>query len=114
MMLSIGGQSPSASLLRPIDGVSYGFWPIDRDTKSESGHQVNTRMLELVILGDSRDCPDHSLRAADGHFHTGDLFQEITPGCYSFRGRDDDWIKSENGLRCDTKYALGLYCSWNT
>lgn len=63
-------------------------------------------MLEFVVLSDSGDCPDPSLRSADGHFHTGDLFQEPIPGCYVFRGRDDDWIKSENSLRCDTKYVL--------
>ncbi|KAJ2995924.1 hypothetical protein NUW54_g7305 [Trametes sanguinea] len=49
------------------------------------------------------DCPHPSLRHADGHYHTGDLFLEVAPGRYVSRGRDDDWIKSENSLRCDTK-----------
>jgi len=64
---------------------------------------VNAGLLELVILSDSGDCPDLSLRQADGHFHTGDLFLEVEPGCYASQGRVDDWIKSENSLRCDTK-----------
>jgi acyl-coenzyme A synthetase/AMP-(fatty) acid ligase len=67
-------------------------------------------MLELVILAESEDCPHPSLRGADAHFHTGDLFQEPRPGYYVFRGRNDDWIKSENSLRCDTKYVFHLEC----
>jgi acyl-coenzyme A synthetase/AMP-(fatty) acid ligase len=66
-------------------------------------------MLEFIVLAESGDCPDTSLRADDGHFHTGDLFQEVSPGSYVFRGRDDDWIKSENSLRCDTKSVILLY-----
>ncbi|KAG2072765.1 acetyl-CoA synthetase-like protein [Suillus decipiens] len=103
MLLSIAGKGRDASLLRPIPGTSYGFLPIDADTQIESGHKTSAQMLELVILSSSGDCPDASLRGSDGHFHTGDLFQEIMPGSYAFRGRNDDWIKSENSLRCDTK-----------
>lgn len=103
MMLSVGGRDSSAQLLRPLKGVSYGFFPISTENQTESGHQSTAKMLELVVLADSGDCPDRSLRQADGHFHTGDLFQEVTPGSFAFCGRDDDWIKSENSLRCDTK-----------
>ncbi len=60
-------------------------------------------MLEFIIRSDSKDCPHPSLRGPDGHFHTGDLFQEVAPGALVSCGRDDDWIKSENSLRCDTK-----------
>jgi hypothetical protein len=103
MLLSIGGKGHTARLLRPLEGVSYGFSPIDPSTPSESTHQSTGRMLELVILSESRDCPALHMRRADGHFHTGDLFQEVSPGLYVSRGRNDDWIKSDNGLRCDTK-----------
>ncbi|KAJ7597147.1 hypothetical protein C8J56DRAFT_1001157 [Mycena floridula] len=94
----------NSPLLRPLEGTSYGFIPI-HPTQQESEHQSTARMLEFVVLAESSDCPHQSLRAADGHFHTGDLFQESAPGSgtYVFRGRDDDWIKSENSLRCDTK-----------
>ncbi|KAJ8521428.1 hypothetical protein ONZ45_g1866 [Pleurotus djamor] len=104
MLLSIGGCDRLAPCLRPLEGVHYGFEPIAPTPSSEAGHQSTGRMLELVIYSDSGDCPDLSLRnTTDGHFHTGDLFQEAAPGAYVFRGRDDDWIKSENSLRCDTK-----------
>jgi len=92
-----------AALLRSVEGVAYDFFPVEPSSPSESTHQSTNRMLELVILAESGDCPDPSLRHADGHFHTGDLFQEVSPGCYVSRGRDDDWIKSENALRCDTR-----------
>lgn len=106
MLLSIGGRDRTAPFLRPLEGVHYGFEPTAPVSPSEAGHQSTGRMYELVIYSDSGDCPDASLRhSEDGHFHTGDLFQEPIPGAYVFRGRDDDWIKSENSLRCDTKYV---------
>ncbi|KAG6849864.1 hypothetical protein H0H93_004213 [Arthromyces matolae] len=101
MLLSVGRKETNAALLRPIEGVDYAFVPVGPE--SESQHQSTARLLELVILDTSDDCPDVALRSLDGHFHTGDLFQEPVPGHYVFRGRDDDWIKSENSLRCDTK-----------
>ncbi|KAL0579109.1 hypothetical protein V5O48_002892 [Marasmius crinis-equi] len=100
-LISVGGNGPDANLLRALEGVSYGFEPIEES--SEGAHQSTGRMLEFIVRGESGDCPHPSLRDMDGHFHTGDLFQEIYPGRYAFRGRDDDWIKSENSLRCDTK-----------
>ncbi|KAK2461831.1 hypothetical protein APHAL10511_006294 [Amanita phalloides] len=104
MLLSIGGKAQDAPFLRPMDGVSYSFQPIvSCGAERDQGHQSSARMLELVVLADSPDCPDISLRHQDGHFHTGDLFVEVAPGSYMFRGRDDDWIKTENSLRCDTK-----------
>ncbi|KAI0699593.1 acetyl-CoA synthetase-like protein [Cytidiella melzeri] len=117
MLLSIGGDGDDSRLLRPIEGTSYDFTSIARSSStappSSSQTQVappvhtnanaNHNMLELVIRSDSGDCPDPSLRHADGHYHTGDLFLEVKPHSYVFRGRDDDWIKSENALRCDTK-----------
>lgn len=108
MMISNGGNDHTAPFLRPLKATAYGFFPIasQQASASEAGlTTVASQMVELVILSDSGDCPDKSLRAADGHFHTGDLFLEVQPGQYLFRGRDDDWIKSENSLRCDTKYV---------
>lgn len=102
MLLSIGGKGRDAPLLRPLTDTAYEFRPIAQST-SDVSHHSTTQLLELVILKSSGDCPDPSLRHADGDFHTGDLFQEVAPGSYVFRGRDDDWIKSENSLRCDTK-----------
>lgn len=102
-LISIGGSGSDAFHLRSLEGASYQFAPVDSE-ESESGHHSTARLLEFVVLSQSGDCPDASLRhSTDGHFHTGDLFQEVTPGRYLFRGRNDDWIKSENSLRCDTK-----------
>ncbi|KAH9064270.1 acetyl-CoA synthetase-like protein [Lactarius vividus] len=105
MLLSTGvSEEDAAMYLRPLEGMSYAFFPIASQAEAGSS-QTNPCLLELVILAESPDCPDRSLRAADGHFHTGDLFQEAQPGYYISKGRDDDWIKSENSLRCDTKYT---------
>ncbi|KAI9457728.1 acetyl-CoA synthetase-like protein [Russula earlei] len=104
MLVSTGD---SDMYLQPLDGMSYAFLPIaetETETETETpSEEQSASLLELVILAESPDCPASSLRAADGHFHTGDLFQEVRPGYYISKGRDDDWIKSENSLRCDTK-----------
>ncbi|RDB17511.1 hypothetical protein Hypma_001208 [Hypsizygus marmoreus] len=104
MLLSVGasesGRNPG--LLQPLHGFPYRFVSI-APAASTSGYQSTARLMELVIPKESPDCPHVSLRHSDGDFHTGDLFQEAAPGLYTFRGRDDDWIKSENSLRCDTK-----------
>ncbi|KAJ7126458.1 hypothetical protein C8R43DRAFT_897871 [Mycena crocata] len=102
LLVSIGGCGSDAGHLRPTDGVAYEFVPI-ASSQSPSAHVSTARVLELIVLAESADCPDVSLRHPDGNFHTGDLFQEITPGCYISQGRDDDWIKSESSLRCNTK-----------
>lgn len=106
MMKSIGGKGPNAVLLAPLHGTSYEFRPV---SSVEGQHQSTARLLELVIKEDSTDCPDSSLIGADGTFRTGDLFQEVSEGQYMFKGRDDDWIKTESSLRCDTKYVALIH-----
>lgn len=110
LLMSGNGQDDSARLLSPpsIDGFKYLFLPIAPETKLESENAPSIRLLEMVVHADSRDCPDPSLRGADGHFHTGDLFEEVQPGRFADRGRDDDWIKSGNALKCDTKCVFAV------
>lgn len=107
MLMSVGGDGEDSRLLRPIEGTSYDFTsttPVETTDSGETTHvNANASLLELVIRSDSGDCPHESLRQGDGNYHTGDLFLQIKPDSYIFRGRDDDWIKSENSLRCDTK-----------
>ncbi|KAG7090020.1 hypothetical protein E1B28_011641 [Marasmius oreades] len=80
-----------------IPGVSYQFDPISPEVRGQP------QLLELVVRSDSMDCPGPEFRRADdGHFHTGDLWEKVETG-YLYRGRDDDWIKTESALRCDTK-----------
>lgn len=104
MLVSQRKPGREARFLSSLEGVKYDFVYAGPSSVPESGHvSANSQLLELVILSDSPDCPHPSLRKADGHFHTGDLFLEAQPGQYLFRGRDDDWIKSLNSLRCDTR-----------
>jgi len=107
MLISVGGKGQDAPLLVPLEGTSYGFFPIEFDDEpstSTTAYRSSTgQLLELVVLSGSGDCPDVSLRSADGHFRTGDLFLEVEAGKYLSRGRMDDWIKCENGPKCNTK-----------
>ncbi|GKU09684.1 unnamed protein product [Fusarium langsethiae] len=82
--------------LLPLPGSKYEFVPIGDSL--ESGEPL----LELVCLPESPDCPDSSLCAADGKFYSGDLFIEPLPGKYLCKGRNDNWIKMQSALRCDT------------
>ncbi|CAK5262853.1 unnamed protein product [Mycena citricolor] len=101
LLISSGGCGPEANLLYPAEDVAYDFVPIE--TGNAGPHVSTTRILELVVLAQSGDCPHPSLRQSDGNFHTGDLFIEAAPGRYLSQGRDDDWIKMESSLRCNTK-----------
>ena len=55
-------------------------------------------LYELVIP-DSPDCPNclnSSLRNTDDQkFHTGDFFIELIQGRYTYKGRNNDWIKNK-------------------
>ncbi|KAJ7068744.1 hypothetical protein C8F01DRAFT_1119163 [Mycena amicta] len=106
MLVSNGGCGDDAGFLRHTDGVAYRFIPVATESEGSdatTAHVSTARLMELVVLADSDDCPDESLRSADGTFRTGDLFIEVVPGQYVSQGRDDDWIKSESSLRCDTR-----------
>lgn len=104
-----GSSYNSIHALTPVPGSKYSFVPIDADADAEDADaeasyaDANAQLLELIVMADSPDCPDRSLRHEDGHYHTGDLFLQVAPDRYVYRGRNDDWIKSENSLRCDTK-----------
>ena len=102
MLFSVGGKGQDGVLV-PLEGTSYAFFPVESDSEPSASTAAYRDSLELVVLSDSGDCPDISLRHADGHFHTGDLFVEVEAGKYLSRGRKDDWIKSEDSSRCDTK-----------
>jgi acyl-coenzyme A synthetase/AMP-(fatty) acid ligase len=95
MPMASDGRENNDYLL-PLPGNKHEFIPI--------GDSLATGepLLELVSLPDSPDCPVPSLRAADGKFHTGDLFIEPSPGKYLCKGRNDNWIKMQSALRCDT------------
>ncbi|KAF5546168.1 acetyl synthetase [Fusarium phyllophilum] len=41
--------------------------------------------------------------AANGDFITGDVFLQVEPDRFISKGRNDDWIKMEFSLRCDTR-----------
>lgn len=62
------------------------------------------RLLEIVVRSGNVDSPHPLLLSSDGFYHTGDLFEEVEPGLYIFRGRSGDWIKTLGGF-CDAKYA---------
>lgn len=100
-------RTPSSAFMRPIDSRSIAFVPISSSgTPSSVYKNVNANVLELLISAASPDCPHHSMRQPeDGHFHTGDLFLEVVPGRYTFRGRIAEWVKSSTGLLYDAKYV---------
>jgi len=65
-------------------------------------------LFEMVVPIDAPDGLPPLFYSDDGFYHLGDLFQEIAPGAYVFRGRTGDWFKTIEGM-CDTKYGTLLF-----
>jgi len=110
MMIPIPGQHPS--LLKPLPSVSYRLDLVGETSQIDS--TGSGQLYEFVVLPDSPDIPHPHLLSPDGSFRTGDLFEKTNDEYLIFRGRDDDWIKSELTKRCDTKAIedeLRLTCS---
>ncbi|KAL0579504.1 hypothetical protein V5O48_002488 [Marasmius crinis-equi] len=76
--------------------VRYRFDPV---ACSDLYH--GEELKELVVLADSEDLPVRSFLQDDGTFHTGDIFEEVAPGEFVHRGRQDDFIKMAYGQKCD-------------
>ncbi|KAF8517758.1 acetyl-CoA synthetase-like protein [Hysterangium stoloniferum] len=90
------GEKPVGYRTLGREGYHHTFVPVEN--ASEMGDE---KLLELVVLSDSPDCPDVFFRAADGHYHSGDTFVEISPQRYASRGRVDDQIKLYAGGLCN-------------
>ena len=93
------GADPSSRLLRPIPSASPTFLPY---TSPDGGSLGAGNLFELVLSGDADDCPPPALRAADGYYHTNDIFERVEEDGYVYRGRGGDWIKTAEGF-VDTK-----------
>jgi acyl-CoA synthetase (AMP-forming)/AMP-acid ligase II len=69
---------------------------------SEDEDKNSGRLFEIVTVIGEPDSPHPLLCDGDGVYHTGDLFEEVAQGLYTFRGRSGDWIKTMSGF-CDAK-----------
>ncbi|KAK7052664.1 acetyl-CoA synthetase-like protein [Favolaschia claudopus] len=95
--------------MRLIEGLDYKFIPTRgleaSDLDRDSEHRVQGgQLFDLFLPAEADNCPHESVRnRPDGHI-TGDLFEEVKPGLYCFRGRNDDWIRTGKHFSfCDTK-----------
>ncbi|KAJ7037809.1 acetyl-CoA synthetase-like protein [Mycena alexandri] len=94
--------------MRIISGVELEFVPTKQVASSdltEGDGADESPLYDLFIPAYSRNCPHPTVRnrPPNGHI-AGDLFQEVRPGRYIFRGRNDDWVRnSKNVAFCDTK-----------
>ncbi|KAF8517017.1 acetyl-CoA synthetase-like protein [Hysterangium stoloniferum] len=93
---NVRGEKPVAYKTLGLEGFHYRFVHV-----GNSPSLTDEKLLELVVLSESPDCPDVSFRSADGHFHTKDAFIELSPGRYVFRSRLDDRLEV-CGCVCDT------------
>ncbi|KAH8101485.1 acetyl-CoA synthetase-like protein [Cristinia sonorae] len=99
----------SLPLMRLVPDIGLTFVksanlrPSDMDGRSDAKSRGG-ELYYLFAPESSPCCPHKSIRnRPDGH-NTGDLFEEVEPGLYAFRGRDDDWIRTGPHLHfCDTK-----------
>ncbi|KAF5388771.1 hypothetical protein D9757_005615 [Collybiopsis confluens] len=93
LLVSEGTLGDYKNLLKPHPGAIFEFVPIASDGSDGSD------LVELIVPREAPECPDESLRAADGRYHTRDLFREVEAGKYTYCGRSDDWINMENCSR---------------
>lgn len=96
-------------LMRLLPGLRYKLIPTSGLSKTDLDGDVGERfqggqMYDLFVPADADNCPHPFVRnRPDGHI-TGDLFEEVKPGLYAFRGRNDDWIRTGKDFAfCDTK-----------
>lgn len=90
--------------LEVLPNVQAEFIPVQTAIPGDiDGGSEYTTLLELHILPTSPDLPIASLRSETGGWRSGDMFEQVSPGKYIFRGRDDDWVKSFWSERLDTK-----------
>ncbi|KAJ7624677.1 hypothetical protein FB45DRAFT_980034 [Roridomyces roridus] len=101
LMTTVPGK-PSR-YLRPIPTISCRFDPVSKTDDQSAADHESTQLFEFILLAGSPRLPQSHLLAPDGHFHSGDLFEDQPDGSYVFRGRNDDWIKTKSAYWCDTK-----------
>jgi hypothetical protein len=103
MMTTVLGNAPEDRLLRLLPGVSASFIPYS--LPDESNPAPMSQLCEMVVPAGAPDSPHPSLFSSEQLYHTGDLFEEVKPGLYKFRGRQGDMLKTLYGF-CDTKYVF--------
>lgn len=105
-------ENPTQFVPLGLDGLHHEFRSLShtgRDIEATLNTDKVHTFKELVVLSNSADCPHPISRSKiDGHFHTGDIFEEVRKGCYRYKGRLDDLINMENGRICDTLYVPDL------
>ncbi|RKL11925.1 hypothetical protein BFJ70_g16364 [Fusarium oxysporum] len=109
LMISRGGQE--GQYLRLWPGSTFELRPIslvsdakDGDASSTANGASSEKLVELVVPKHAPECPHHSLcDKKTGEFVTGDIFLQVGSDLYIPKGRNDDWIKMEISLRCDTR-----------
>ncbi|EIW54786.1 acetyl-CoA synthetase-like protein [Trametes versicolor FP-101664 SS1] len=101
--LMVASLDSGESYLRLASGVRCELRPLGLGEKDDSS-APSRQLYEFFVSAESKTCPHPTIRnRPDGHV-TGDLFEEVKPGCYVFRGRSDDWIRTGgNPAFCDTK-----------
>jgi acyl-coenzyme A synthetase/AMP-(fatty) acid ligase len=110
MLIGVGG--PEGNLLRLWPESTFEMRPIyvapDDTINGAPSNTTNGassgKLVELVVPRHAPECPHPSLcDEKTGDFITGDIFLQVGPDRYIAKGRNDDWIKMEISLRCDTR-----------
>ncbi|KAF5614643.1 acetyl synthetase [Fusarium tjaetaba] len=110
MLMGVGGRH--GNLLRTWPGSTFDMRPISVVSNGTvSGAPISAvdgaptgKLVELVVPKHAPECPHPSLcDPTTGDFITGDVFLEDGPDRYVSKGRNDDGIKMEISLRCDTR-----------
>ncbi|KAJ7235106.1 hypothetical protein B0H12DRAFT_1076191 [Mycena haematopus] len=105
MMTTVLGNAPADRLLRLLPGGSGALIPyslIEEANLTLTEESESESLWEMVVPAGAPDSPHPSLISEDNLYHTRDLFEQMQPGLYHFRGRTGDMLKTVYGF-CDTK-----------
>jgi hypothetical protein len=97
--------------MRVIPGIECSFIPTgsvkeDLDSVHDNKFQGG-QLYDLFVPASAGNCPYPTFRNRPNGHISGDIFEEVQPGYYAFRGRNDDWIRTGKTLSfCDTKYVV--------
>lgn len=95
LLASSIGHTPADRLLRITPGSSAHFIPY------LSASSDALQLFELVLPADAPDGPAPEMYAADGWYHTDDLFERAGDSMsdgWTYRGRSGDWIRTAHGF----------------
>ncbi|RBQ81467.1 hypothetical protein FVER53590_11800 [Fusarium verticillioides] len=101
---AIWARGQGINLVDLFASTGVGYVTVSGAPINAANGAPTEKLVELAVPKHAPECPHPSLcDPTTGDFITGDVFLEVGADRYTSKGRNDDWIKMEISLRCDTR-----------